>query len=89
MINREKTIQKMIKRYREIFPIPGKKTLNECFFCLHGQAVIQFRTKDKKVHIAKACIEIQCEPGVRVQAPVLDSIRKFFNQPIRLGFLTR
>ena len=89
MINREKTIQKMIKRYREIFPIPGKKTLNECFFSLHGQEVIQFRTKDKKVHIVKACIEIQREPGARMKASVFDSIRKFFNQPIRLGFLTR
>jgi hypothetical protein len=84
MINKEKTIQKMIARYQEIYPIPGKKDLQDCFFCLHGQNVIQFRTKDKKSHIEKVCLEITQKPLVMIHSPVLESIWRFLTQPMKL-----
>jgi hypothetical protein len=85
MVNKEKTIQKMIARYHEILPIPGKKDLHDCFFCLHGQNVIQFRTRDKKVHIEKAYLEIVQEPIPFFNSPLWDSVRKFLTQPVRFG----
>jgi hypothetical protein len=84
MVNKEKTIQKMVARYQEIYPIPGKKDLLDCFFCLHGQNVIQFRTRDKKLHIEKACLEITQKPLVVINSPVLDSICKFLTQPVKM-----
>jgi hypothetical protein len=87
MLNKEKTVQKMIARYHEIYPIPGKKNLYECFFCLHGQNVIQFRTKDKKVHIEKAVLEFVSEPLFVIHSPFLETIKRFLTQPIRIGVL--
>jgi hypothetical protein len=87
MLNKEKTIQKMIARYHEIYPIPGKKNLYECFFCLHGQNVIQFRTKDKKIHIEKAVLDITPEPSFQIRSPILEAIRRFLTQPVRIGLL--
>lgn len=84
MVNKEKTIRKMISRYQEIYPIPGKKNLMECFFCLHGQNVIQFRTKDKKIHIEKACLEISHKPVIVIKSPLLESICRFLTQPVKL-----
>jgi hypothetical protein len=86
MINKEKTIRKMRARYHEILPIPGKRDLNDCFFCLHGQIVIQFRTKDKKVHVEKACLELPQQQSLQIfSSPFLGSIRRFLTQPIRFG----
>ncbi len=84
MVNKEKTIQKMIARYQEIYPIPGKKDLQECFFCLHGQNVIQFRTKDKKLHIEKACLEISQKPSIMINSPLLESLYRFLTHPVKL-----
>lgn len=86
MINKEKTIRKLRARYHEIFPIPGKRDLHDCFFCLHGQIVIQFRTKDKKVHVEKACLELPQQQPVHIfNFPFFESIRRFLTQPIRFG----
>jgi len=54
MINKEKTIKKAISRYNLIYPVRGKKLIEECFFCLRGEYFLIFRTKDKKIHKMRA-----------------------------------
>jgi hypothetical protein len=46
--------------------------------------VIQFRTKDKKLHIEKACLEISQKPLVVINSPLLDAICKFLTKPVKL-----
>ena len=54
MVNKEKTIQRAFSKFDTVLPVQGKKSLDECFFCLRGVFFFQFRTKDKKVHTMKA-----------------------------------
>ena len=54
MVDKLKTIEKARKKYHEIYPVAGKKWLGECFVSLHGEVLLKFRTKDKKLHTMKA-----------------------------------
>ena len=53
-INKTKTIKKAVAKYNIIYPVRGKRSLEECFFCLRGEYYFSFRTEDKKVHKMKA-----------------------------------
>jgi hypothetical protein len=54
MVNKQKTIQRAVAKYRTVLPVRGKNSLDECFFCLRGIFFFQFRTQDKNVHTWKA-----------------------------------
>jgi hypothetical protein len=87
MVNKRKTIDKLMARYREVYPIPGKKTLYDCFFCLHGQHYIQFRTQDKRLHVEKVCRTESEIMRIRPYDHLWDLIVKFLTQPVRFGVL--
>jgi hypothetical protein len=80
MINKDKTIQKAFQKYNEIYPVGGKKSLDDCFFCLHGQIVFQFQTKDRKNHFIRA---IEQSHSIVINKNTLwGKLYKFFSQPI-------
>ncbi|MBN1307106.1 MAG: hypothetical protein JXA18_04260 [Chitinispirillaceae bacterium] len=82
MINKDKTINKAVSKYHAIFPVRGKHSIDECFFCLRGEYFFIFRTKDKKVHTLKA---EKCRPvsaSSNIKRETWDSIVKALNKPI-------
>lgn len=83
MIDKERTIRKAKAKYKEIRPILGKKTLEECFFSLRGEVYFQFRTKDKKRHIVRA---LWTKTSLQVPAVhwgyIVEPVRRMVNEPM-------
>jgi hypothetical protein len=87
MISKEKTINKALSRYKEIYPMKNKKSFDECFFYLHGEVLFVFRTKNKKIRTIKA---VKTTPAIQIQNSYLlffISIYKVLTKPISIGTL--
>ena len=82
-----KTIKNAISKYRTIYPIAGKRSLDDCFFFLRGEAFFQFKTKDKKVHSIKASITRPVMEATYFNREMLSYIVKIINQPILIRSL--
>jgi hypothetical protein len=82
MINKTKTIKKAVAKYNIIYPVRGKHSLEECFFCLRGEYYFSFRTENKKVHKMQA--EMIKAPLVspEVKRETMSSLAKVLNKPI-------
>jgi hypothetical protein len=87
MIDKEKTIGKAILKYKTIYPISGKKSLNDSFFYLHGDILFLFCTKDKKIHKIKAVKVSPVIPIRNNRYRFLNNIYKFLTKPIKLSSL--
>jgi hypothetical protein len=87
MIDKEKTIKKAISRHGYLYPVRGKHSIEDCFFSLRGETYLMFRTKDKKVHRAKAELLRPPTTGSIGSRETLDSIIKTLNRPIILRSL--
>jgi hypothetical protein len=89
MINKEKTITKAFKKYKDIYPMKDKKTFEECFFFLHGEILFVFRTKNMKIRTLKA---VRTAPIIYTRSSYwqfLTSIRKVLTKPISFSTLVR
>lgn len=82
MINKEKTIKKAVSKYNIIYPVRGKHSLEECFFCLRGEYYFSFRTEDKKVHKMNADMVKQPLVSPEEKREAIDSLVKVLNKPI-------
>lgn len=82
MFDRKKTIQQALSKYKTIFPINGKHTLEECFFCLRGEYRFVFKTKDKKMHTMKARLVHKAHEMPRIDAESFSALFKLINKPI-------
>ncbi|MBN1578126.1 MAG: hypothetical protein JW913_16310 [Chitinispirillaceae bacterium] len=82
MINKDKTIAKAVSKYHSIFPVRGKHSIDDCFFCMRGEYFFIFRTKDKKVHTMRAEEFRPVSTSVNINRETLDSIFKMLNKPI-------
>ncbi len=83
MIDKQRTIRKARAKFKEIRPILGSKTLEECFYSLRGEIYFLFRTKDKKTHVLKA-LRVRRS----LQAPtihwgyILEPVRNIVTEPV-------
>jgi hypothetical protein len=82
MINKELTIRKASGKYKIIYPLKGKRSLEECFFYLRGVAYFQFLTKDRKVRLMKASLTRAPVEAVAFNRETLVQIVRFINRPI-------
>jgi hypothetical protein len=82
MIDREKTIAKALLKYHSIFPVYGKKTLQECFICVRGEWLFLFRTGDKKKLMVKAELFRPSVSFETINRELLSSVYSKLNQPI-------
>ena len=82
MIDREKTIQKAMSKYRSIYPVRGKHTLSECFFCWRGEHYFLFKTQDKKGHMMKAEFSRPAVSLENINLEAFSPIYKALNKPI-------
>ena len=81
MVNKERTIRRILSQYETILPIPGKESLDECFFYLNGVFFFQFRTKDDAAHIIKADATPQVLMYRKRATTGLTSFIKLLNTP--------
>jgi predicted N-acyltransferase len=87
MIDKQKTIAKAISKYEYVFPVYGKDSLNECFFCARGEYFFLFRTKDKKKRMMKAEISRSSVSFEGINRELLSSIYRTLNKPILIRSL--
>lgn len=81
MVNKKKYINKAMLKYKAILPIPGKKSLEECFFCLRGEYFFQFRTKDRKTHSMRVASTLPTQ-GLCFNRELLATAFRAINRPI-------
>lgn len=83
MIDKERTIRKAKAKYKEIRPIRGKKTLEECFLSLRGEIFFLFRTRDKKTHIIKALwIKRPLQVPAIHWGYIVTPVKRMVNEPV-------
>jgi len=87
MISKEKTINKALNRYKEIYPMKNKKTFEECFFYLHGEVLFVFRTKNMKIRTIKAVKTAPIMQPASSHFQFLISIYKVLTKPISVSTL--
>lgn len=85
---KEKVIRKWSGKYEKIYPLSGKKRLEECFYDLHGKRFFCFRTKDRKRHVVDVTEMAEGPDGVSYHRPrtqsgpgIIEFVRKM-NKPI-------
>lgn len=81
MIDKEKTIKKAIAKYNYLYPVRGKRSIEDSFFSMRGETYLIFHTKDKKVHRVRA-EEARVPAQHAGGREALDSIIKALNRPI-------
>lgn len=84
MIDKDRTISKAIAKFHEISPVPGKKSLYECFFSLRGEFLFQFRTSDKRIHTIKALEEKKPLPSFLTEFTIVTHIYKMLTEPLHI-----
>lgn len=92
MIDKDKTIAKALHKYRQVSPVPGKHSLDDCFVCLRGQYFLLFRTdNDKKAHRIRAVTRLPKQHYMRNWLISMASYCYLLNKPIllRVYFLSR
>jgi len=82
MVKKDTTIKKAMTKYHAIFPIRGKNSIEECFFCMRGEYFFLFRTEDKKRHILKAEMSRPSFPSADTNQDFIISAFQFLNKPI-------
>ena len=85
---KEKVIRKWSGKYEKIYPLSGKKRLEECFYDLHGKRFFCFRTKDRKRHVVEVTEMVEGPDAIQHHSHQRESrpgIIEFFramNKPI-------
>ncbi len=82
MINKDKAIKKAVAKYHSIFPVRGKQSIEECFFCWRGEYYFLFKTKDKKSHVMKAELSRPVTASVDINRDLFLPLYKVLNKPI-------
>lgn len=85
---KEKVIRKWTGKYETIYPLNGKKRLEDCFYDLHGKRYFCFRTRDRKRNVVDVTEMAEgpdgvCYPRPRTQTgPGIIEFFRAMNKPI-------